>query len=361
MTRAERPIAVSLLATFLFGCRQLPPPANSPPPPPASEQLSESQLTTLTKNWNCIYTFKDRVYFGKPADHAKGIFIEEAELADTFAFSTDGTKLAYWRLDASGKMPNGPDAHRHSLIIKDLKTSDATTVTKEQGTADTPGEQLSFSYDGKYLAYAYGNKLQIVPLSGAWKYTYQGRAVTGFPEAVNFAPDGKHIAFSRDGDVFQGQDLRIDNLQEDRKGAVFQPFDANRIAPLAEFFDSEGGSSSTPTYAKQVYWLPGSNSLLAVVARQGGSGWRCVALLKRPKDEDAPYQGTGPVNYGWEAKWVTPREEMTFNTSICPDQKHWTSQHAGRLHFYDLEGNEVGSLPAIDVITGDQIIAWAPK
>lgn len=358
---ASRPLGIFGLAGVLclFGCRDIQPASASGAV--TKGQLAESQLRSLLSNWNCVYEFKDHYYYGKYGSGSNGKLLGEQGRLDSFTFSHDKRNLAFWRLDASGKMPSGPDVHVHSLVLLDLASSSEKVVTTEKGTFDSPGEQLAFSPDGKLLAYGFGQKLQLVPLDGSWKYVYQGRWIDGYPEAVSFAPDGKHVAFSRDGDLFQGQDLRLDSMHLRMDDQVSKPFDATRIAPLADFFDTEGGSASTPTYTKQVYWLPGSNSLLAVVARHGGSGWRCVALLKRPKNEDAAYQGTGPVTYGWEAKWVTPREEMTFDTSVCPDGKHWTSRHADRLHLYDLQGTEVGSLPTIaDSASGD-IIAWLPK
>jgi hypothetical protein len=174
------------------------------------------------------------------------------------------------------------------------------------------------------------------------------------------------MLFTSDGDIWLGE--RQLNLNDLLKGYRLKVsyVDAIRLAPLAFFFDGQGGSVSTPFWVDDLAWFPDEKSLVFHYQRQGGGGVSNVGFIdltpvSAPKDMHSINKWFNSLSgYKIEIRWL---DDSASGPAICPDgltvsvSKDFKGSAVGEfgLVLIDKAGNNVKSL-----IPEAEQAAWRP-
>ena len=316
-------------------------------PTPPSTGSSKTTLPPY-QNWEVAYVdFKTDNLCLAHEDGSKRIVI--AKGGNHPSWSPDGSRLAFYK--------------GSSVFIRDMKTGKTHVVFSSKDLE--PGR---LSFDPKYpiLDVPFGGGIKLVGLDKRENGSFTGQHRRGFVNAVAWSPSGRKMLFTSDGDIWLGE--RQLNLNDLLKGYRLKVsyVDAIRLAPLAFFFDGQGGSVSTPFWVDDLAWFPDEKSLVFHYQRQGGGGVSNVGFIdltpvSAPKDMHSINKWFNSLSgYKIKIRWL---DDSASGPAICPDgltvsvSKDFKGSAVGEfgLVLIDKAGNNLKSL-----IPEAEQAAWRP-
>lgn len=271
-------------------------------PPPSTD----GGKTTLPpyQNWEVAYLdLKSDCLCLAHGDGSKRIVIDKG--GNHPSWSLDGSRLAYYKGSA--------------VFIRDMKTGKTHVLFSSKDLE--PGR---LSFDPKYpiLDVPFGGGIKLVGLDKREYGSYTGQHRRGSVNAVAWSHSGRKMLFTSDGDIWLGE--RQLNRNDLLKGYRLEVsyVDAIRLAPLAFFFDGQGGSVSTPFWVDDLAWFPDEKSLVFHYQRQGGGGMSNVGFIDlmpvpEPKDMHSINKWFNSLSgYKTIIRWL---DDSARGPAICPD------------------------------------------
>jgi|GEM_PF-2679285 len=236
----------------------------------------------------------------------------------------DGKGLA--RIVAKGQDPRWSPDGKRLAYYRDGQVRVFNFATHKDGLAAPFAYQLERGWDRCYLdwdprtptilcASISGDGIQLIggTESGSILTPRNSQWLTYCPR---WSPSGRELAFARNGDIWLAyRDLA--RVSTDPGGYYNE---ANRLAPLAAYNDTERGASvATPYWVDELEWTRDENRLVFHFQRQGGSGVSEIGYLDLRKT--AASLPSNICGFSYTTHWILGKERMAFSPRICPDGK----------------------------------------
>lgn len=255
--------------------------------------------------WQIAYESHASIYL------AQGDFSNAKKLIEDGgypAWSGGGRYLAYLQ-------------YKHKVRVRDLQTGKTYDVCDiDPKDVDDFDWKLTFSTDQTFLFVPTKDGIHVYDFVNPTHQKIAMRATMAWTEATpTMSPSGKNLAFTRNGDVW------ISNRSEETGNPSVLDYgscyfiDARRVAPLAVFNDTDGGSASTPYLVNDLVWLD-EKHLWYHVQRYGGSGVSKIGLITLNNSKYGY-----PTQDSTTTKLLTDPDKTVFGPGLCPDGKTLTA------------------------------------
>ncbi|MFI5387337.1 MAG: TolB family protein [Fimbriimonadales bacterium] len=261
--------------------------------------LTLAQAPTFDTNWQIAFQRGNGIWVSR-AD-GKGL-TRVAVHGQNPRWSRDGKRLAYYR---DGQ-----------VRIFDFATRRDAGAGKVAYKPDDPSGRCYIDWDPLtsviLCASISGAGIQLIG-AGASILT-QGGNSRWLSYCPRWSPSGRELAFARNGDIW----LAHRDVTQVSAEPVDYYGDANRLAPLAVFNDTERGASvATPFWVDELEWTRDEKRLVFHFQRQGGSGVSEIGYLDLRKAARTNWRSFSGFSY--EEHWILGKDKMAFSPRICPD------------------------------------------
>ena len=261
----------------------------------------DATLAAKLKSWEIAWEESGSIYISHGDFKDKRVAIKDAKVP---TWSSDGRYLAY--------------IHKDKVFVKDFKSGKVSYVCERPiDRGDYFDPVLCFDPIRPYLLVPVKDEIVVYDFTDPKHHLPAASRHAPWVEgAPAISPSGNLYAFTRNGDVWIAKRPNGGGEPELEYGQSY--FDeAERIAPIAGYYDTEGGSASTPYLPDSLLWID-EKTILFHFQRVHASGSSTIGYLDLDLD----------FHRGKDAQEMTKirrlPENMVFNPALCPDGKTLT-------------------------------------